>query len=107
MTGDGSDNFGMEAPAPVTSVTEVDLGSLELDSSFIEEGPSRPVERTRALLAYLLFGLLAGIITVLLLLLALRRITPEQFGTIAGVLLAPVVGLLGAATGYYYGMSNR
>jgi hypothetical protein len=90
-----------------TETAEVDLGPLDLDFASPVVGPARPVERTRALLAYLLFGLLAGIIVVLLGLLALKRITTPDFGMIGGVLIAPVVGLLGAATGYYYGRGDR
>ncbi len=89
------------------TIPEVDLGTLELDTAPVEEGPARRVERTRALLAYLLLALLAGIIATLLALLGVRRITTQEFGTIAGVLIAPVVGLLGAATGYYYGRGER
>ena len=35
------------------------------------------------------------------------RVTPQDFGSVTGVLLAPIVGLLGAATGYYYGRGER
>jgi hypothetical protein len=96
-----------EEPAPPEWIQEVDLGSLDLDMALVEERPARRVERTRALLAYLLLALLSAVIATLLLLVAVRRITTEEFGTIAGVLIAPVVGLLGAATGYYYGKGDR
>lgn len=86
---------------------EVDLGSLYLGEPSIEEGPAKRVERTRATLAYCLFGLLAGILAVLFGLLAAQTLTAQQFADVAGVVLAPVVGLFGAATGYYYGRSGQ
>lgn len=89
------------------SVHVEDIGLLELDRADVTEGPATRVAKTRALLAYLLFGLLAVINVVLLFLLADHRITTQEFGTVAGVLIAPVVGLLGAATGYYYGKGDR
>lgn len=84
----------------------LDLGPLDLDWPF-EEGPAKRVERTRALLAYLLLGLLAGLLGALLWLLYRGTVDVEEFSSIAGVVLAPVVGLLGAATGYYYGRGDR
>jgi|SRR5579864_8332580 len=101
MNDDASGDQDRDRPA------EVDIGSLELAEPAVEEGPARPVEKTRALLAFLLLGLLTFVIAALLVLLAIRRITTQEFGSIAGVLIAPVVGLLGAATGYYYGKGSR
>ena len=83
----------------------LDLGSL--DSAAPREGPGRPVEKTRALLAYLLFGLFAVVELTLLTLLAFRRLDVSQFSQITGVAITPIVGLLGAATGYYYGRGSR
>jgi len=53
----------------------LDLGALDLGAAAPEEGPARRVERTRALLAYLLLLLLAGIMATLLFLLGTRRLT--------------------------------
>lgn len=86
---------------------EVDLGDFLLAEPPVEEGPARRVEKTRALLAYLLLALLAVVMGSLLALLALAKVTVDEFGTIAGVLIAPLVGLVGAATGYYYGKGER
>ncbi|HXN59921.1 MAG TPA: hypothetical protein VN886_05665 [Acidimicrobiales bacterium] len=81
----------------------VDLGSLSLDEPPFDEGPVRKVEQTRATLAYLLFGLLAGVLVALFILLGTGTITPQGFESVAGVVLSPIAALLGAATGYYYG----
>jgi len=40
-------------------------------------------------------------------LLGTRRLTTEEFGSVAAVSISPVIGLLGAATGYYYGKGER
>jgi hypothetical protein len=84
----------------------IDLGSLELDDQPLEV-KTRPVEDTRAQIAFSLLALLAGVLIALLALLAFRRITVDEMVKLTGVLLAPLVGLVGAATGYYYGRSNR
>jgi len=85
----------------------LDLGPLDLASPPIEEGPARRVERTRATLAYCLLGLLSAVIGVDLGLLAAGTLTPTQFDNVTGVMLSPIFGLLGAATGYYYGRGQR
>jgi len=100
------DNGGADVPEQM-EVEEVELGPLRFNDPPIEEGPARKVEKTRATLAYLLFGLLAGVLLMLLLLLATHRLTVQQFDSAAGVVVAPVVALLGAATGYYYGKGDR
>ena len=85
----------------------VDLGPLDLGRPSIEEGPARRVEQTRATLAYCLLGLLAAVIGVDLGLLAAGTVTAQTFDNVTGVVIAPVIGLLGAATGYYYGGGKR
>jgi len=85
----------------------VELGPLSLDEPPFEELPARRVERTRATLAYLLFGLLAAVLGALFVLLAGHTITPQGFESVSAVVLSPVVALLGAATGYYYGRGDR
>ena len=85
----------------------VDLGALDLGGPAVEEGPARRVEQTRATLAYLLLALLAAVMGTDLGLLGAGIVSPSDFGSVAGVLVSPVVGLLGAATGYYYGKAGR
>lgn len=85
----------------------VDLGSLELHAPTFKEGPAHRVEQTRALFAYLLLGLFAATLGSLILLLGLGRLTVQDFSEVAGVVISPVVGLLGAAAGYYYGRGDR
>lgn len=85
----------------------VDLGPLDLRAVAPRELPPQPVERTRALLAYLLLALLSAIIATLLVFVGTGRLTTEEFGSVAAVSVSPVIGLLGAATGYYYGKGDR
>ena len=98
MGGEGGHEQGEE---------HVDLGPVDLAAPPPRELPPRPVEKTRATLAYLLFALLAAVIAADLALLAAGTLTPQSFDNVTGVVLAPVVGLLGAATGYYYGRGDR
>jgi fructose-specific phosphotransferase system IIC component len=86
---------------------ELDLSSFERDRPWITEGRARPVEATRATLAYLMLALLAAVIVSLVVLIYQRKVTPEELSALAGVLIAPIVGLLGAATGYYYGRGEK
>jgi hypothetical protein len=60
-------------------------------------------ERTRALLA----GALCAVLTIVLLIVVIRAVlimrTTKEATELLGVVLAPLVGLVGAATGFYYG----
>lgn len=71
------------------------------------EGKARRVEDTRANLAFCLFGLLAATVVGLLLLLWLGKLDADDFAQVAGLMISPLVGLVGAVTGYYYGKSDR
>lgn len=83
------------------------LEPLEFSLPPLTEGPIRRVEQTRALLAYILVGVLATVVFVLLGLLGEGILSSDEFSSVAGVLIAPLVGLVGAATGYYYGKGDR
>lgn len=98
----------MDKPGDKTDEEEVvDLGPLSLGGPAVEEGPAIRVEQTRATLAFCLLGLLSAVLGTTLGLLAAGTITPAGFDNVTGVVVAPVVGLLGAATGYYYGRGER
>ena len=85
----------------------LELPPLTTGLAPVHEGPERPVERTRALLAYLLLLLLSAEILTLLALLGFERISVDDFSALSAVTVTPIVGLLGAATGYYYGRVGR
>jgi hypothetical protein len=86
---------------------DIDLGDLELSPGAEPTlQPRRAVEDTRAVLAYILAGLTGLVIGGLFLLLWSERITSDDFQKLAGVMLAPLAGLLGAATAHYYGRSG-
>lgn len=86
---------------------EIDLGELELGPGAEPVlTPTRAVEDTRAILAYILAGLTGIVLVGLMILLGLERINSDDFQKLAGLMLAPLAGLLGAATGYYYGQSS-
>ena len=89
------------------AVETIDLGELDLEREPVFVERLRSVEDTRAKLAFALVALLAGIVLSLVLLLAWKRITADDFQKLAGVLISPVVALVGAATGYYYGRGSR
>lgn len=98
-------NDGVGGAAP--TVETFDLGPLDLFEPPFKEGPAKRVEQTRARLAVLLFWLLAAVVAALLALLYTERLKVQEFADVAAVLITPIVGLLGAATGYYYGRSDR
>ncbi len=65
--------------------------------------PARQREHVRAGIAYLLIGLLVGIIVLSFLMLILACRSFEEVKGMLELLLAPIVGLVGAVTGFYYG----
>ncbi len=100
----------MTAPSNETPFDEnfIDLGDWgNVEPRSVTEKRARPVDETRAYLAYLLVGLLIVVVVGLILLLWFKRVPAESFAEIAGLLISPLVGLVGAVTGYYYGKSDR
>ena len=86
----------------------IDLGEWpDLPGEGPTEKKGRKVEDVRATLAFVLVGLLGAALAGSLLLLAFDRVDPEHFAQVAGVVVSPLVGLVGAVTGYYYGRSDR
>ncbi len=65
--------------------------------------PARQREHVRAGIAYLLIGLLVGIIVLSFLMLILAGRSFDEVKGMLELLLAPIVGLVGAVTGFYYG----
>lgn len=98
---------GRDVVHPSSAEHEIDLDPLGQGPPPVREGVGKRVEQTRAQIAYLLIGLLAGITASLLALLWQHRLSVEELSSIAGVLISPIVGLLGAATGYYYARGDR
>jgi len=99
-------------PVPLDSESSrgatIELGDFDLDeTSPVREGKVRKIEDTRARLAFALLGTLAVTIVFVLALLAAGRVNSDEVVRIFGVSLAPLVGLVGAVTGYYYGRSSR
>ena len=99
---------GLGSGRPAPSQEEIDLGAFDLHGGRAPRlREPKPVEDTRAQLAFSLVVLIGGVILGLFVLLWFERITGDEFEKLAGLLLAPLVGLLGAATGYYYGRAGR
>jgi purine-cytosine permease-like protein len=69
--------------------------------------PSRDREVVRARVAYLMIGLLIGIVAAMIGGLLSGYLSPEAAEKVAAVILSPVVGLLGAVLGFYYGEQSR
>ena len=76
------------APAPAPPDTE----SLEQQQ-----------EGTREWIAITLLLILAGILLALFCSLWARVITSDQLRGLAGVLIAPIIGLIGSVIGFYFG----
>ena len=89
----------------VSTFEEVDLEAFSKDDPPLAAvGP--PVEKTRATIAFCLLGLLAATSGFLLVMLWVERLDAQSFGTVAAIVLGPLFGLLGTATGYYYGKTG-
>lgn len=69
--------------------------------------PSRDRERVRGTIAKWLILLLVAIIAALLGGVFAGRLTVDELERVAAVIISPVVGLLGAVLGFYYGEQSR
>ena len=102
---------GGEVTEPVFLSIDEDLGNLEINeptSQVVQKvGKGRRLDETRAQLAYALLGLVSLLLIMLLIMLWTGRLSANQFGNVAAVTVTPVIGLLGAATGYYYGKGKH
>jgi len=89
------------------------LGQGSPEQEFIESIPPNPGvafdfnpgktrERTRAWLAAVLAVLLFAVVIITLIAVVAASYPTEEAVKLLGVLLSPLVGLVGAATGFYY-----
>lgn len=69
--------------------------------------PEKFRERTRAWLAGGLTALLAAVVLILLIALVIGAYATKDAVDLLGVLLSPLVALVGAATGFYYGGKSK
>jgi hypothetical protein len=88
-------------------ILEITLDDLTGQQADVIEKPPRRVEDTRANLAYFLVGLLAFVLLSLVGLLACGKVPTESFAEVAGLLVSPLIGLVGAVVGYYYGKTDK
>jgi hypothetical protein len=115
--GDGLKNPGPIPPASGTTPSEREPAPHEMELIELDDWPSieapyrlgapRRIEDTRATLAYCLVGLLAVVMIGLMILLTSGQIPSTNFAEVAGVLVSPLIGLVGAVAGYYYGKSEK
>lgn len=84
---------GETLPAPVAHAT--------VDSTPYD--PTRAREHMRGAIAILLLSILAAVILFAFIGLWTMRITIDDTRVVLEILFAPLVGLVGAVTGFYYG----
>ncbi len=89
----------------------IDLGWVAQDEpqpfKVIPYDPARDRESTRGRIAFCLIGTLAGMVIFILLLLWFHPDRVQEVKDVTEILYAPIVGLVGAATGYYFGSHER
>ncbi len=92
---------------------EIDLSSKDMplrasaDPHREPYDPSRDRERVRGVVALLMIGLLIGIVIAMIGGLITGYLSADATEKVAAVILSPVVGLLGAVLGFYYGEQSR
>jgi hypothetical protein len=105
-SGDVAADAEQKRTAKPDEVIELDWSSGSAPAEPTEKS-ARKVEDTRAYLAFTLVGLLGGSILCLLALLFAGKVPAESFAEVAGIVISPLVGLVGAVTGYYYGKADN
>lgn len=72
-------------------------------------GPWRtePMAHTQSIIAYILLGLLGGVLAASWIGLLTGRAAPSDVRELLTETLSPVAALVGAATGFYYGERRR
>jgi len=102
-----AENPGREESEPDLSEAVIDLGSAA-DSTFsgLEVVPFDPMkarENVRGWIALSLIGLLAATIIVSFVLLWIHPDRSKELHDLLALVFGPLVALVGAATGYYFG----
>ena len=93
--------------------TEIDLANVEGTPPARNAPRQEPYDPThdrevvRARVAYLMIGLLIVIVAAMLAGLLSGYLSAETTEKVAAIILSPVVGLLGAVLGFYYGEQSR
>lgn len=103
-----ADSEGSSPTDPLNLQTVGDLTSDEMPAAGLYRPPvGRSMAERQAdaqrLLAVMLVVLLATVLGVVFLLLGFRRVTAADTQDLLSVVLAPLVGLVGAACGFYFG----
>jgi uncharacterized membrane protein YeaQ/YmgE (transglycosylase-associated protein family) len=102
MTDEGG---GMSKDIDLTDVeTSAPVRNMLRDEPY---DPTRDREVVRARVAYLMIGLLIGIVGAMIGGLLTGYLSADATEKVAAVILSPVVGLLGAVLGFYYGEQSR
>jgi hypothetical protein len=90
-----------------TSVDEIDLGPIteKGSTSYATGGKFDPIEHAsnaRKAIAFWLLAIVSGVVVGCFLTIWLGSRDTADVIDLAGALLTPLIGLLGAATGFYY-----
>lgn len=93
-----------DSAAKSGGVFELDLTEEEQPTAaFPSEGIRQKRESYRGRIAMSLLAILALVIVATFLLVAIERVEVSEIETLTSLMLTPIVGLVGAATGFYYG----
>jgi hypothetical protein len=71
--------------------------------AFVGQEPIGPREKTRGQVAAVLLGILAFLVAGSFISLWFDWASSEELDTLLTILFAPIIGLVGAATGFYFG----